>query len=146
MTILIDAPTAGRIAPRWFWRIVYWTLFGAFLLAAGLNLLHKRAGFLTNHLADVVVPGWLYLNARGLNPDGRGSTLLAATIGRSPELAALALFVASTLTEISQIYWPHGIFSGRFDPYDILSYGVGVATCYAAERWLGRPIARRPPA
>lgn len=34
----------------------------AFLLTAALNLLHLRAGFLTNHLADLTVPALLSLN------------------------------------------------------------------------------------
>ena len=120
------------------WRILYWALFAAFMLAAALNMLHVHAGFLTNHLADVVVPAWLYVNARGLNPGSPGSSLLRKTVGHTPESAALMLFVASTLTEISQIYWPHGLFAGRFDPYDILAYAMGVGACYSAEKWLGR--------
>ena len=38
------------------WRIVYGALFAAFVLAAALNMLRARAGLLTNHLDDVVVP------------------------------------------------------------------------------------------
>ena len=32
----------------------------------------------------------------------------------------------------------HGLFAGRFDPYDILAYAMGVGACYSAEKWLGR--------
>jgi hypothetical protein len=101
-------------------------------------MLHVHAGFLTNYLADVVVPAWLYVSVRGLNPGSPGSSLLRKTVGRTPESAAFILFVASTLTEISQIYWPHGLFAGRPDPYDILAYAFGVGVCYSAEKWLGR--------
>ena len=120
------------------WRIISWVLFAAFMLAALLNMLHRRAGFLTNYLADVVVPAWLYVTVRGLSP-GTPPTLLGRTVGRTPETAALTLFVASTLTEISQIRWPHGLFAGRFDPHDILAYACGVGACYAAERCLAQP-------
>lgn len=70
---------------------------------------------------------------------GRGScrtlaTLLQQTVGRTPEIAALSLFVASALTEVSQIYWPRGMFSGRFDPLDIAAYAAGVGACYIAEK------------
>ena len=118
------------------WRIFYWALFAAFMFAAALNMLHVHAGFLTSYLADLVVPAWLYVNARGLKPGSPGSSLLRSTVGRTPERAALILFVASTLTEVSQIYWPHGLFAGRFDPYDILAYAFGVGVCYSAEKWL----------
>ena len=31
------------------WLVAYWTLFGAFLGTAALNMLHVRGGVLTNH-------------------------------------------------------------------------------------------------
>ena len=116
------------------WLIGYWVLFVAFLVTAALNMLHVRGGFLTNHTADVVVPAWLYVTSRGLH-SGRGRrTFLARTLGRTPELAALSLLVACTLTEVSQFYWPHGVFSGRFDVRDLLAYAVGLAACYIADK------------
>jgi hypothetical protein len=54
-------------------------LFVAFLMTAALNMLRLRGGFVTNHMADLVVPAWLYV-------------------------AAGSLFVASALTEVSQFY------------------------------------------
>lgn len=120
-------------AARW-WKIAHRLLFGGFLLTAALNILHIRAGFLTNHAADLVVPAWLYVVARGLDGKARRVTLMQRTIGRSPEMAALALFVASTATEVSQRFWPHGLFAGRFDLLDILAYGAGLAAVYVAER------------
>jgi hypothetical protein len=50
----------------------------------------------------------------------------------------MALFIASTLTEWTQLYWPRGIFRGTFDPLDIAAFGVGLGACYAAERMLMR--------
>src|SRR5262245_33307638 len=97
-------------------------------------MLHVRGGFFTNYAADLTCPAWLYLVFRGLHGGPRG--VFGSTLGRTPESAALSLFAASTLTEMSQRYWPHGVFSGRFDPFDILAYGVGLALCYAAERLL----------
>jgi len=44
------------------------------------------------------------------------------------------LFGASALTELSQFWWPQGVFSGTDDPYDIVAYAVGVGTCYAFEK------------
>ena len=58
------------------------------------------------------------------------------TIGRTPEVAALRLFVASTLTEVSQDDWPRGVFAGRIDVLELRAWAVGVAMGYVAEqRW-----------
>jgi hypothetical protein len=114
--------------------MAYYLLFIAFLGTAALNMLQVHGRFLTNHAADLVVPAWLYVASRGLHsPHGR-KTLIQRTIGRTPEIAALSLFTASTLTEVSQRYWPHGIFSGRFDPLDVLAYACGLGVCYAADK------------
>lgn len=117
------------------WNRVYWALTLAFIVSAVLNLAHLRAGFLTNHLADVVVPAWLYLIARSLYPGGRSTTFIARTIGRTPARTALVLFAASTITEFSQRAWPHGLFPGRFDPYDIVAYAVGLAAVYLVDEY-----------
>ena len=116
------------------WTITYWLLTAAFVGTAALNLLHVRGGFLTSYLADLTVPAWLYVIVRGL-AGVRPSNPLTRFIGANAERAAIALFVASTATEISQIVWPHGFFAGRFDPLDIIAYGVGIAICYVGDKW-----------
>jgi hypothetical protein len=119
---------------RQLWGVAYYLLLAVFILTAALNMAKIRGGFFTNHAADLVVPAWLYIVARGLHERDRKPTLLHRTIGRTPEIAAISLFVASAITEFCQYFWPHGILSGRFDPLDVLSYAVGVGACYAAER------------
>jgi len=116
------------------WFIVYWALFVTFLGTAALNMLHVRGGILTNQTADLVAPAWLYVVARGLYSVNGRQTFIQRTLGRTPERAALALFLASALTEISQFYWPRGLFSGRFDALDILAYAIGLATCYVVDK------------
>lgn len=116
------------------WLVVYRALFAGLLGTAALNMLHVRGGFFTNHAADLMVPAWLYVAFRGLYSGHGRRTRLQRTLGRTPELAALSLFVASTLTEISQFYWPRGIFSGRFDAWDIFAYALGLAACYLADK------------
>jgi hypothetical protein len=107
----------------------------AFLLTAALNLLHLRAGFLTDHLADLTVPALLYVISRGLAPGKRRPSFsVLRWLGRTPERAAIVLFAASTATELSQLRWPRGPFAGRFDPWDVLAYGVGLLLCYGADR------------
>lgn len=131
-----------RMTGRSFWRAIYYSLLSVFIVSAALNMLQLRVGFLTNHAADVVVPAWLYVLTRGLFPVKQVPGRLQRTFGRTPGTAAVILFTASALTEISQRYWPHGIFPGRFDPLDLIAYAAGVGGCYATERWLSR---RSPP-
>lgn len=132
-------PSAADEADRRGWRIAYWTLFVAFLGTAALNMLHVRGGFLTNHAADLIVPAWLYVASRGLHSRNGRQTRIQRTLGQTPERAALVLFLASTLTEVSQFYWPRGLFPGRFDALDVLAYALGLAICYVMDkRSLGR--------
>ena len=111
------------------WTCVYWALIAAFLLTVVLNLLHVDAGFLTSYLADLTLPALLYVISRGLAP-GKRRILLMQWLGRTPERAAAVFFLSSTATEISQIFWPQGFFAGRYDPWDIVAYGVGIVVCY----------------
>ena len=118
------------------WTIAYWTLWATFLLAAVLNMLRVRGGFLTNYLSDVAVPALLYVVSRGLASNKRRLPHLPLMrwIGRTPEGAALSFFLASSATELSQVFWPTGLFAGRFDPWDIVAYGAGLLACYAFEK------------
>jgi hypothetical protein len=66
-------------------------------------------------------------------------------------MAALALFAASALTEISQLGWPRGVFPGTFDALDLLAYASGLAVCYGIDKSWPRssassPVDARPPA
>jgi hypothetical protein len=128
------------VSRKQLWAVAYYVLFMAFLATAALNMLHVRAGFFTNHAADVVVPAWLYVECRGLYSRRGRERLVQRMFGRTPEMAALSLFTASTLTEISQRFWPHGLFSGRFDPLDILAYAGGLAACYVADKLSARAV------
>jgi hypothetical protein len=123
------------------WALTYWVLTAAFLLSAGLNVLHVRGGFLTNHLADVVVPAWLYVAARGLSRGAPPRAWWLRFAARSPERAAALVFGASAATEVSQAFWPHGLFGGRFDPLDLGAFALGVSASYAAEKWSSRRVA-----
>ena len=129
---------AGQIATTrpTAWRVIYWMLMAAFLLTAALNMLHVRAGFLTNYLADLTLPALLYVLSRGLVSDKRSFVRggLMQWIGRTPARAAGVFFLASLATELSQIFSPRGFFPGRFDPWDIVAYGVGLLTCYVFDK------------
>ena len=139
MDINLDGKRFRSVSNTQPWTVAYWLLMAAFVLSAALNMLHIRAGFLTNHLSDVVVPALLYVIGRGLVPGIQARPRWAADLlRRSPAQAAVLLFVASAVTEVSQIWWPRGVFSGRFDPLDLVSFAVGLAACWAAEsRWPG---------
>jgi hypothetical protein len=122
-----------RTTTTW-WTFVYWVLMTAFILTAALNLLHVRAGFLTSYLADLTLPALLYVLSRGVVPNKRPSFGPMRWLGRTPERAATLLFLASSATELSQILWPRGLFAGRFDPWDIVAYGVGLSICYVFDK------------
>lgn len=126
------------------WTIAYWILTAAFILTAALNLLHVRAGFLTSYLADLTLPAWLYVLSRGLVP-GQSSHVWRwmPWIGRTPESAAIFFFLASSATEVSQIIWPKGFFGGRFDPWDIVAYGIGLLACYLCDKFWGPQAPKR---
>ena len=118
------------------WRLLYWVLFGAFLVAAVLNMTDTAAGFATNHLADLVGPAWLYVVFRGL-AEPKKRTRLGRILGATPERAAIILFVGSSITELTQIFWPSGLFSGRFDPLDIAAFAIGIVPLYLVDKGLG---------
>lgn len=128
------------VVARRRWLVTYWLLFAAFVATAALNMLQVRGGILTNYAADVVVPAWLYIVTRGLH-EATPTGLLSRLIGRSPELTAAVLFLGSTATELAQRYWPQGVAGGRYDPVDIVAFGLGVGLCYVADRGVGRGTA-----
>jgi len=117
------------------WLIVYWALWAAFVMTAALNMLHMRAGFLTNYTADLVVPALLYVMLRGVADRDPRPTLLRRWFGRTPERAGTVVFLASAGTEWSQRNWPRGVFSGRYDPWDIAAFALGIVLCYVCDKW-----------
>lgn len=124
-------------APAMTWKVAYWGLTGLFLVTAFISIQRIPAGFLSSYAADLGCPAWLYISMRGLH--GARPNALGRFFAATSERAALVLFVGSTLTELSQIWWPYGFFAGTFDPLDIVAYAVGVGVCYIAERlWLRR--------
>lgn len=116
------------------WRVAYWTLLTIWSLDAALVMMRIRGGLFTSYAADLTVPAFLYIVVRGLQRPA-SPHLITRLFGGSPELAASVVFGGSALTEISQFYWPKGIFAGRFDPKDIAAYLVGVGVCYALDKF-----------
>jgi hypothetical protein len=114
------------------WVAAYWVLTAVFIVTAIISTKRIPAGFLSNYAADVACPAWLYIILRGLH--GHGRSAIGRYFAATPERAALVLFGGSTLTEMSQIWWPRGFFAGRYDPYDILAYAIGVGACYTLEK------------
>jgi len=116
-----------------YWSMACQLLFAASIVIALLNMMQVRAGFITNYVADIAVPAYLYIGFRGLhNPTYK--TPLIKYLGWRPEITALVILGGSIATEISQRYWPRGLFAGRYDPYDIVAYGVGVGICYVFDK------------
>lgn len=117
---------------KW-WRVAYRVLFAVWAFDAILVMNKVRGGFFTSYAADRTLPAFLYIATRELRQP-RHKLWIATWFGAKPELAAAVILAGSTLTEISQLYWPRGPFAGRFDPYDILANFAGVGTCFAVDR------------
>jgi len=115
------------------WRTLWWSLFVVWIASAILDVRHIHAGLITSYGADLALPAWLYIATRSLDNPQRKSWL-KRILGRSPELAASVLFLASAITEASQFYWPAGIFPGVFDVFDIIAYGIGIMACYILDK------------
>ena len=112
------------------WRLASNLLLAVFVAAAAMDMLHVDGGFFTSYAADVSVPAWMYIVMRRLAMPRGNPNPLTRWIGLTPARAAIALFLASAFTELTQIWWPHGVFSGTFDPLDIVAYGSGLLACF----------------
>ncbi len=96
-----------------------------------------QGGFATSHMADITGPAWLYVTTRGLGyPDRR--TVVGRLFGATAERAVTVIFLASAATEVAQLYWPEGLFRGRFDPIDIACFAAGLLPLYLIDRITGR--------
>jgi len=118
---------------RHAWRIAYYALLAVWTCDAALVMTKVRAGFFTNYAADLALPAWLYIVARNLH-EATSRSVLSRVLGRSPEVAAGALFLASVASEVSQRVWPSGFFAGRFDAFDIVAYAAGIGICYGVDK------------
>ncbi len=96
---------------------------------------HIHAGFITNYLADLTNPAWLYIRFRGLSHPSISTFWMRLFRGK-PGLLALAIFGAGVITETSQIYWPKGIFRGVYDTMDIVAFAVGLLAVYGLDKYL----------
>lgn len=124
---------ASLLTRNRFWLNAQYFLVALFALAGALNMLHVHLFFLTTHAADLSGPAFLYILARRSFVTGR-ARFPNSLVGRSPELAGAVFFLGSLGTEISQKYYPHGLFPGTYDPWDIAAYAAGVGICYLIEK------------
>jgi hypothetical protein len=124
-------PTPDTV--RRAWALAHWLLTAAFLITAFISIQRIPAGFLSSYAADLTCPAWLYIGLRGLHGPKRPNRL-GRFFGATPERAAGFVFGGSALTEVSQLWWPHGLFRGTFDVLDIVAYGTGVGLCYLFDK------------
>lgn len=136
-----------RVLPRFRhpWLAVEWILFAIWLADAALVMTHQRAGGFTDHAADLSMPAWIYLVTRRLRGT-RPGWWRRWLVELPPATLALLIFAASAATEVTQLFWPRGLFRGVFDPLDILAYGAGIGLCWLADhRWPIPPRIPDPP-
>jgi len=129
----MEHPSVGEKRSR-TWATAHATLIVLFLCTAYTTMANISAGLFTSYAADVVVPAMMYISLRSLHRQTPSRWPLARIFGRTPELTALTLFLGSTATEVSQIYWPAGAFAGTFDPWDVAAYFLGVSLPYSFDR------------
>lgn len=131
------------ISVRQRWHVAESILLAIWLLAGVIAMypevgraLHLSGTVFTSYAADLTQPAWLYLFFRALaNPERSGRLvrwLRARAYG--PELLAVAIVVGASATEVSQYYWPKGMFRGTFDPLDIAAFASGVTVCWLIDR------------
>lgn len=135
MSIAPTAPGPSTVPRSRYnvWLAVEWLLLLVWVSDAALVMLHKRAGFFTNHAADLTIPAWLYVSFRR-NRRAKAMRWRRALGNLHPLALAGVFFLASAATEVSQWFWPHGLFPGTFDPADIAVYAAGLAVCCVADR------------
>src|SRR5262245_12954671 len=102
------------------------------LCIGALQMYRVRAGFVTDYGADLLGTVWLYAMTR------LGWTIVQRGRAASGGAAALIVFALCTLSECAQ---RSRLFPGRYDPYDILAFGVAVAASLGLERVIGPFVA-----
>lgn len=95
------------------------------LIVGALQMFHVRGGFLTNYGADVFGTAWLYAMFR------QGTTVLQRGRRFSPEATAMFVFLGCAGSELGQKV---RVVPGRFDPLDLLAFGVTILVCYGIDR------------
>jgi hypothetical protein len=104
------------------------------LAVGALQMLHVRAGALTDYGADFFGPIAVYASIRS-----NGSILRWLT-KKPPSATSSALIVLSGCAawEVCQLFdlsgTPLAITKGHFDPWDLAAYAIGVATAVATEK------------
>jgi hypothetical protein len=102
-----------------------------FVGIGGLQMYRVDAGLLTDYGADLFAPPYLYVMARQGRLRLRSLTALSVVLG------------GCYLWEWMQRYdlggTPFAITRGRFDPFDLLAYTLGLLIAYGADvLWLRR--------
>jgi len=119
-----------KVLLKTYWETAYWILLFGWVLGAGLAMGRVDGGFFTNYLTDLTFPAWYYIVLRSLGPAHLKSLSVLQWFARSPERAALSIFIVGVLTETKTFYWPQPPIGGTFDPLDIFAYGIGLSICF----------------
>ena len=118
---------------RTSWAIAYWVLLLSWMTGAVLFMARVKGGFFTNYLSDLTFPAWFYIYARGLSAaNNKPPRLLffGNWFGATRQKAFISILTVGILSEVKTYYLPDGIISGTFDYFDMVSYAVGLLSCY----------------
>jgi hypothetical protein len=115
------------------WRVLSRSLLAFWVGCALLDMTGAGPFFLRSYGADVTVPAWMYIMLRSLEGPRRRQ-VFHRLLGRTPEQAAVLLFLASTATELMQRFFPRGPIPGTFDKFDIVAFAVGLVVVYVLDK------------
>ncbi len=100
-----------------------------FVGIGGLQMYRVNAGLLTNYGADLFAPPYLYVMLRNDRLRLRSLTALSVVFG--------GCFLWEWMQRYDLAGTPFAITRGRFDPFDLLAYTVGLLVVYVADiLWL----------
>lgn len=115
--------------PRRYRFILNIYFVAVFVGIGGLQMYKVNAGLLTNYGADLFAPPYMYLMFRGGRFRLRSLTALAVVLG--------GCFLWEWMQRYDLAGTPLAITGGRFDPFDLLAYAVGLLVIYVVDvRWL----------
>jgi hypothetical protein len=102
-----------------------------FVGIGGLQMYRVNAGLLTNYGADLFAPPYLYVMLRHGRWRLRSLTALSVVLG--------GCYLWEWMQRYDLAGTPFVITRGRFDPFDLLAYTVGLLVIYLADICWLRP-------
>lgn len=111
--------------PRRYAIVLQIYFVAVFVGIGGLQMYRVNAGLLTDYGADLFAPPYLYVMMRQGRLRLRSFTALSVVLG--------GCFLWEWMQRYDLAGTPFEITRGRFDPFDLLAYTVGLLVIYGAD-------------